>query len=202
MKFVRLQLAIFLCGVAALASWPTPAPAQTPDRQTSLGDAARRVREQKKHAPKAARVWTNDNLPDSGGVSVVGPTTEPTPPAKAEGPGQVAEPSAGAAESEEKDLSEKEAELREAKEQLKRAEKQLDLLQRDFDLHRQQYYSNPGYTSDTTGKEALDTLAGQIAAKQDEVQKAKEKVATLEKQVENLKRNSSPSKPESPPSEK
>jgi uncharacterized coiled-coil protein SlyX len=196
MKTVRLQLAIFLCGVATLAAWAAPALAQ---QQSSLGDAARRAREQKKHAPKAARVWTNDNLPDSGGVSVVGPPTEPAAPTRAEGQ---AESSAGAAEGEEKDAQETEARLREAKEQLKRAEKQLDLVQRDFDLQRQQYYSNPGYTSDTAGKEKLDALRGQIAAKQNEVQKAKEKVVALEKELENLKRRPSPSKPETPPAEK
>ena len=199
MKLIRLQLAIFLCGVAVLTAWATPALAQMPDQQTSLGEAARHAREQKKHTSKAARVWTNDNLPDSGGLSVVGPTTEPASPPKAEGQ---AESSAGAAEGEVKDAQETEAKLREAKEQLKHADKQLELVQRDFDLQRQQYYSNPGYTSDTAGKQKLDTLRGQIAAKQNEVQQAKEKVAALEKELENVKRAPGPSKPEAPPAEK
>ena len=198
MKFPRLQLTLLLCGIVPLAAWPAAATAQTQDQQVSLGDAARRARAQKKNAPRAARVWTNDSLASLSGtaVSVVGVLTPPPEPAKAESP--AAESAAGG----EEELKKAEAELAEAKKELERAEKQLDLLQRDLRLQRQQYYSNPNYTSDNEGKAKLDALGAQIGAKQGEVQRAKEKVAALEKKVEDLKRSASPKKPESPPAEK
>ena len=41
-------------------------------QQGSLGDAARKAREAKKDAPKTAKVFDNDSLPSSGGISTVG----------------------------------------------------------------------------------------------------------------------------------
>lgn len=198
MNFVPLKLAILVCSFALYFAWPAPASPQ--DQQPSLAEAARRAREQRKHAPKAARVWTNDNLPTTAGaaVSVVGLAAEPVAPEEA----QPAGPLAKAAASEEKDKERKETEaaLARAKEQLENAQKELDLLQRDFNLQRQQYYSNPAYTSDTVGKERLATLRGQIDAKQQEVQQAKEKIAALEEQLEDLKRSTGTTK-QPPPEE-
>jgi uncharacterized coiled-coil protein SlyX len=193
-----LELTILVCGLALLCAWPAPASPQ--DQQPSLAEAARRAREQRKHAPKAARVWTNDNLPTAPGaaVSVVGLVAEPEAPEEAPAAG----PLAKAATGEEKDKERKEAEaaLARAKEQLKNAQKELDLLQRDFNLQRQQYYPNPTYASDTAGKERLDTLRGQINAKQQEVQQTTEKIAALEEQLEDLKQSTGTTK-QPPPEE-
>ncbi len=118
-------------------------------------------------------------------MSVVGLPAEPAAPEEAPAAGPL--PKAAAGQEKDKERKETEAVLARAKEQLKNAQKELDLLQRDFTLHQQQYYSNPAYTSDTAGKERLDTLRGQIDAKQQEVQQAKEKIAALEEQLEDLK---------------
>jgi hypothetical protein len=198
MSFPRLRAMMFLAGVVSVAAALPPALAQ--DQQRSLGDLARRAREQKKREDNPARVWTNDNLPaaERADVNVVGP------PAPAETAHQAGEPAAASAESEGKDqeIKKKETAMKEAKEQLARAEKELNLLQRDLDLHRQQFYSNPDYARDAHGKAQLDDLSRQIDTKQREVQQAKEKAASLERQLEALKRTYAPSKPVSPPAEK
>src|ERR1700690_3933655 len=57
------------------SSAPTPASqatSQAPTQQDSLAAAARKSREQKKEAPKAAKVFDNDSIPTTGGVSTVG----------------------------------------------------------------------------------------------------------------------------------
>ncbi len=41
-------------------------------QQDSLAEAARKAREQKKDAPKTAKVFTNDDLPTQGGISSIG----------------------------------------------------------------------------------------------------------------------------------
>jgi chromosome segregation ATPase len=197
MSFFRLRAMMFLAGVVSVAAALPPARAQ--GQQRSLGDLARRAREQKKQERNPARVWTNDNLPaaERADVNVVGP-------APAETAHQAGEPAAASADSEGRDqeIKKKEAALKEAKEQLARAEKELNLLERDLDLHRQQFYSNPDHARDAHGKAQLDDLSRQIDTKQREVQQAKEKAASLERQLEELKRTSAPSKPMSPPAEK
>ncbi len=202
MSLGRWQFVILLCGLATLIAWPLAAAAQTQNQRTSVVEAARRAREQRKNAPKAAQVWTNDNLASLSGaaVNVIGIPAQP--PAPAEAKAEAKKPAAGAAEDKEQDLKKAEAELAEAKKDLERGEKELDLLQRDLLLQRQQHYTSPDYASDTEGKARLDSLAGQIEAKQGEVQRDKEKIAALEKKVEDLKHSSSPNKPESPPAEK
>jgi len=202
MKLGRWQFVILLCGLATLIAWPLAAAAQTQNQQTSVAEAARRAREQRKNAPKAAQVWTNDNLVSLSGaaVSVIGIPAQP--PARVEADAEAKKPAGGAAEDKEQDLKKAEAKLAEAKKGLERDEKELDLLQRDLLLQRQQYYTSPDYASDTEGKARLDSLAGQIEGKQGEVQRDKEKIAALEKKVEDLKRSSSTNKPESPPAEK
>src|SRR5690348_12325616 len=51
---------------------------QTPQKE-SLGEAARKAREKDKTAPKAAVVFTNDNIPTAGGgVSIVGAQPAPS----------------------------------------------------------------------------------------------------------------------------
>ncbi len=68
MKAQRMAVLFGVC--LFLAGLPAVAAAQQTGQ--SLGDAARKVKEQQKQAPKTKVVWTNDNLPTSATVSVVG----------------------------------------------------------------------------------------------------------------------------------
>jgi len=175
------------------------AAAQTEKSQPSLGDVARKSREQKKPSTRPVHVWTNEDLPTTpGAISIVG--TPPPPPPKTAGEGAEAE--AGgvgpSAEPQDRDaaIAKIEAELKDAKAELERLEKELDLAKRDLDLQNQQYYSNPGYKSDSTGKARLDAMQRDVEAKLGEIGRAKERVATLEKQLAELK--SAPPAPAKP----
>src|SRR5271163_518890 len=53
---------------------PAPAPGQP---APSLADAARKAREAKKTEPKNTKVFTNDNIPDTGNINVVGADAAP-----------------------------------------------------------------------------------------------------------------------------
>jgi len=55
----------------ATSATPT---AQASAQQDSLAAVARKARDQKKEAPKAAKVFDNDSIPTTGGVSTVGAT--------------------------------------------------------------------------------------------------------------------------------
>ncbi len=190
MKAIRLGWVLGASAVAIFWVCST----LTAQHAASLGDVARQVREQKKAAPKAKQVWTNDSLPASpqAAVSVVGSVAEaPAATPASAGP-------AGATEAEEKEQEGTEAEVRQEKEHLARAKQELELLQRDFDLQRQQYYSSPQYQADSAGKARLDDLTAQIEAKRQQAQQAEQKIAELEEKLKSLGHTLGPRK-EAPP---
>src|SRR5271170_781984 len=85
MKITRLGVVVVvtaLCVPGLLGA----SSAQTSQQQTpSLGDLARRLREQKKDQPKSKQIWTNDNIPTTpGAISIVGVPPAPEPVAKTE----------------------------------------------------------------------------------------------------------------------
>lgn len=182
-----------LCGLAALGAPAAPSLARGQGQRVSLGEAARRLREQQKPAAHAAKVWTNEDIPKlpTFGVSVVGPppeslTQETTKPATA---GDAA-----------KQITGVEAELAQEKARFAALSKELDLLQRELALDQQQLYSNPGYASDAQGKARLDGQSASIAAKRVEVQQSKDKVAELEAKLAKLKA-AAPGMPTTPPAQ-
>jgi len=74
---IALTLATLLATVPVVAR-QAPAP-----QQESVVDAARKAKEQQKNQPKAAKVYTNDDLANlKGVVSVVGQTPAPDTPDK------------------------------------------------------------------------------------------------------------------------
>ncbi len=192
MKTVRLGLIALACGLAVICA-DTAGAKQEQQQEVSVAELARRLREQKKSAPEAKQVWTNDNLPQVAGapVNVVGRTAQPrqaTPgETEASGPEAAAGKGAKSADKEKgKDRAEAEAELAQEKQHLETAKHELDLLQRDLNLHRQQFYSDPGYASNTEGKAALDEFASQVEAKRQEVQQTEQKIAALEGKLESM----------------
>lgn len=112
----------------------TKASSQAPAQQDSLAEAARKTREQKKEAPKAAKVFTNDNIPTAGGVSTVGASTT--------GSTSGAQPSAEEPKgADEKAWREKFATLRG---KLTEDQTKLDVLQREAGTDQVQFYGgNP-----------------------------------------------------------
>ena len=125
-------------------------------QQVSLGEAARRAQEQKKEAPRAKRVYGNEDLATAGTVSVVGsvPASGSTTPggnttatgsndgvtgtgaAAAVKPGDKAKDSAA----NEVAWRKKYSELRD---KIALKAKEVDVTQRELNLKQQQYYSDP-----------------------------------------------------------
>lgn len=184
MKIARWSVGLFLIlpfGVCA---------AQQGDQQStqqpagnSLVDAARRAREQKKDQPKAVRVWTDDNVPKTDGVSVVGQTstsesagasanTAANSPAGGQNPAAQAPAPAN--------LAVVTADLEAAKEHLKSLQTDLDILQRKYALDEQMYLSKPEHENDKEGAAQLKIEQNQIAALQAEIVEAQKKVDQLQ----------------------
>lgn len=150
-----------------------------------LAAAARHVREERKDQPKAAKVYTNDNLPTNGTISYVGPSAS-TSGTKDAG-SSTADPAAanpnakaGAKASGSEDKSADQAALARAKQQLESAKKDLDIEQRKFALDQQSYMSSPNHDSDKQTAVTLQTEQDDISAKKDEVDAAQKLVNDLE----------------------
>src|SRR5580704_15851076 len=78
-----ITLAIFVAGCTFAGLTVAASAVAAQDDQTSLGDAARKVRTEKKNEP-ASKTFTNENLPKTDtGISVVGqnPASAPAPSA-------------------------------------------------------------------------------------------------------------------------
>lgn len=133
-------------------------------------EAAQRSREQKKLAPKPVHIYTNDNIPTSGAVSVVGPSRAPAPGTLA-----APAPSHDGEGNERASRSQTEAEWRgrftALQTKLWQPRTDLALLQRELGDLPVQYYPDPqmvqaqGYTrSDIIKKQAdIDTKQEEVA---------------------------------------
>jgi hypothetical protein len=197
-----------------LLAFVLPLAAQQSQQPPSLGDAARRLREQKKEAAPAKRVWTDDDLaklPAHARVNVMGPPAEePAPAAKPEpaaAPESPAAPPAATApapsapetsgsdqEQKERERAAAEAELQDWKDRLTSAKKDLELLKREHDLARQQFYSSPQYQLDTAGQRHLDDLTSRADAKREEIEHIQLKIAELEDKLKELNQELGPKK--------
>jgi hypothetical protein len=115
------------------ASSTQAAPAQPPQPQAqSLVEAARKAREQRKES-KPAKVFTNDNLPTSGGISTVGAAGGAAPSDQNAAPSQ----STAGAPKGEKEWRARFADLHKKLDQDQTA---LDVAQREANVDAVQFY--------------------------------------------------------------
>ena len=155
-------------------------------QEQSVAEAARKAREKKKDAPKATKVFTNDNLPKAGAeVSVVGSAAAP---AKDEKAGEKAGEKGAAAGEEEKDASKDAAGWRarfaDIDTKISQAEKELDILQRELNLMQQQYYSDPNKAlREQYDRSDINDHRKQIQDKQAELQDLRQQRANLEDEL-------------------
>lgn len=149
------------------ASAPAPAP-----QQDSLAAAARKAREQKKDAPKATKVFDNDNIPTSGGVNTVGAASGQ--PAD----GQGAAPS-GAMD--EKAWRERFANLHH---KLDQDQQELDILQRELGVANVNFYTDPvkGMQQGLT-MEDINKKKAAIDAKQKAIEADKQAISDAEDEL-------------------
>src|SRR5579862_2923851 len=164
----------------AQAPAPAPAPTQTnssaapASQQSSLADAARKAREQKKEAPKAAKVFDNDSIPTTGGINTVGSASAP-PDSSAQG----GQPAADGGANDEKAWKQRFADLRHKLDQDKQ---ELAILQREMGVANVNYYSDPvkgmqqGLTQEDIHKKqaAIDAKQKQIEADQQAISDAED----------------------------
>jgi hypothetical protein len=151
---------------------PVPQTIPSAPKQDSLAEAARKARAKRQQGRRSATVFTNDNLPTAGGVSVIGKavsTTEDGNPASSQGT---------AAES--RDKSRWRARFAALRTKLHQNETALDVMQRELGELNVQYYANPqealrqGYTrADINNKTAT-------------IDATKKDVADIQQQISNL----------------
>jgi hypothetical protein len=181
---------------------------QQQDDSTSVADAARRTREQKKEQPKAAKIWDNDTIPRKPGeVSVIGQTpgagaagddsaaakdatgnaAAATADSAASAPNPSSEPTPAAATGDKSDREKLASEvgaiqsdLTAAKSQLQTLKADLDIAQRKFNLDSQTYYSKPNYVADKDGAASIAAEKADLESKQVAVADAQMKVDRLE----------------------
>jgi predicted RNase H-like nuclease (RuvC/YqgF family) len=154
----------------------------------SLGDYARALRKEKR--PPAKQVYTNDNLPTSASISVVGPpaaSAEEKPAAKppeakekqAEKPGKTSEEQAPQDEQGWRDA------ISAQKKKVADLEHELDLLQREYKLQIADYYADAGTQMRDQRKWEQDDAKYQadIAQKQKQIQEAQAQLQDLKEQA-------------------
>jgi type I restriction-modification system DNA methylase subunit len=198
MKLMRTALTMVACSLLAWTLVTAAAAAQEKEQKPSLGDVARRIREQKKGQAKSARVWDNDSIPKTPNtVSVVGQAVEESP-AEAAKTSEAKPPGTKAGDQTLKDVAATQAAILDAKNNLANLLTDLDLLQRQYSLDQQQFYGKPDFASDKEGKVKLDAEAAQVDAKRQEVQDEQQKIAELEQKLNELKTSQSSEKPAPP----
>lgn len=133
----------------------TPAP-----EQTSLAAAARKAREQKK-STKPMKVYTNDNIPTSGGISAVGIASNAT------SNGDTKSTAAVASGNDEKAWRDKFAKLRQ---KLESDQEGLNVMQRELGVLDVQYYNDPVKAmQQQLTREDINKKTSDIEAKQKQV---------------------------------
>lgn len=173
-----LPLRLGLPVVLAATLFSGAATAQSQDTQ-SVAAAARRAREQKKTAAKPARVFTDDDIkPATPTASEAAPAQTPTAADTSNPPAAPASTGSAAAPGPKDEKAAKE--LAEVKALIKEIQSDIDLLQREQSLEQDSYFSNPGYSRDTTGKAKLDALKQQVSDKQLDLEKLKARLSALQ----------------------
>jgi hypothetical protein len=162
---------------------PTESPSSTVSAQASgpapdsLAEAARKARQEKKDAPKTPKVFTNENIPNQGGISSVGQGSGPGGPASSDANATVAgaKPASGG----EQMWRDKFAQLRH---KLAQDQESRELMQRELGVDNVQFYGDPvkqmqqGLTNGDINKKRsdIDQMDKQIVADQQAISDAEE----------------------------
>lgn len=186
---MRTKFPLIPAAVLALAAavWCVPATSRTQSQQQPstqkdqkpdpLVEAARRAKQQQKSESKPARVFTNDDLPTSGGISTVGEASAPT--ATAAGKSAKSANAAGNSDNDEQAWRKKFAGLHQ---KLAQDQADLDVMQRELGVLSLQQYSDPvkdmqqQLSRDDINKKtaAIDAKKKEIAADQQALSDAEE----------------------------
>jgi hypothetical protein len=148
-------------------------------QEDPLAAAARKAREREKNAPKAAKVFDNDNLPTAGGISTVGETSAP----QKTGTSQAA---AGANPQGSSEAAEWRGKFADLRKKLAQDKEELSVLQREASQQMLQYYGgdpNKAYQDQQSGTpfgQKYDQTKAAIDAKQKQVQADQQAISDAE----------------------
>jgi hypothetical protein len=178
-------------------SFALPLAAQDSEN-TSVAEAARRSREQKKASTKPAPIITDDTLTPAPTPAAA--TNAPTgqqsavtaegaaAPAGSNTPDQNAPSAADEAEQKKKDVEA-------LKQEVAALQGEVDLAQRSLVLDQDAFYSKPDFSNDKDGKVKLDAEQADLKQKQDDLAQLKAKLAGLGVAEEPNKTPAPPAKP-------
>jgi len=145
-----------------------------PAKPDPIVAAARKAREEKKDQSKPAKIFTNDNIPTTGGVSAVGETS-----ATAGGDAKaVAQDNPTSLDAQEKMWRERFSKLRH---KLEQDQQELDVMQRELGVLDVQYYSNPvkAMQQDLTRSD-INKKTSDIDAKKAQIEADKQAISDAE----------------------
>ena len=167
----------------------------------SLGDQARAARNEKR--PAAKKVYTNDNLPTSASISVVGPlaqsSSDERPEAKLDE--KEKEPAKESKTAEKKTPQDEQGwrdQIAEQKKKIASLEKDLDLAEREYKVMASEYYADAGFQLRNPEKWAKDDakFRAEIADKQKKLEELKNQLPDMEEQARKAGMPSSVSDPQ------
>jgi hypothetical protein len=163
----------------------------------SLGDAAREARAEKPATPQT-KVYTNDNLPTTGSISVLG--SAPAAPAatgasndgKASKPAGAAAASPSEAEAKQQAADKTKADVEAQKGEISRLERELDIATREWKLRQAAYYADAGNQLRDPAAWAAEERKynEQTAQKKQALDDARQKLDDLQEQGRKLGMNS------------
>ena len=149
-------------------------------QDSSVAEAARRAQEQKKSAPKAPKVITNDNLPGAPKPDATASAgTQPAPSQLVNTPEAPATSTPTAADAAAPDNAAANPEVAALKRQIADQQKEVDLLLRLHALDQDAFLANPDHARDPQGKAKLDTQQEEIHAKVAELAALKAKLDAI-----------------------
>lgn len=150
-------------------------------QEDPLAEAARKARQQRKEAPKAVKVFTNDNIPTTGGISAVG-AAPATPASSSEGAGTAAQGKAATKAAPANDEKTWRARFAGLRHKLEQDQAGLDVMQRELGQLNLQYYPDPNkqmqqqFSREDINKKtaAIEERKKQIAADQQAISDAED----------------------------
>jgi hypothetical protein len=196
-KTFLIPAATMLFACASVQAQQTPPPSSSTSQSSasatpSVADAARAAKAQKGDtAPAKPRVFTNDNIPTTGGISTVGESAAPATGDTAAGTDDATkheEKKEGATKAlDSKDEKGWRALFQELRHKLEQDQQDLDISQRELGKDDVQFYQDPvkgmqqGLTrSDINDKTAkIDSLKAKIQADNDAISNAEDQLRAV-----------------------
>jgi hypothetical protein len=184
----------FVLAVSAAAGRPNQKQQSiaSPSLYPTIADLVRHERALHKNQPRTDMVWTNDNLPGTGGISVVGspveqaaniPSFSESGNSPGEEPRKAAEGTAFAQPTPTDRLKEATQSLEQARQKLASLRIDLNLAQRELTLDENQFDSNPNHPVDRGGEGKLRDDSRQVEEKQQAVTATENEVAELAREL-------------------